>query len=222
MLALPVTAAAVATILMLLLVWIEVYLGSLSKSANYFHWHPFLMVSAFVGLIPFSVLIYRFSPAARDFKARKTTHLALNLTAWALSVAAVTIAFVYHSEKGYPHMYSVHSWMGITALTLLTIQVLFGVRVFVWPGASPESRAKLRPLHGFFGLATASLLALALVTGLFDMQRLLRVAPYNGAMVLPNVIALLIVFLFVFVGYHLSSAADSRYAGYEWVKTEDA
>lgn len=53
----------------------------------------------------------------------KLVHAALQLAALLLAVVGLRAVFSFHSGKNIPHVYSLHSWVGIAATALFACQV---------------------------------------------------------------------------------------------------
>ena len=53
----------------------------------------------------------------------KSIHAGLNAVAAILAIISVVAVFEYHNVRKIPHMYSLHSWVGLTALILYIQQV---------------------------------------------------------------------------------------------------
>ena len=53
----------------------------------------------------------------------KSIHAGLNAVAAILAIISVVAVFEYHNVQKVPHMYSLHSWVGLTALILYIQQV---------------------------------------------------------------------------------------------------
>ncbi|RLN30476.1 putative ascorbate-specific transmembrane electron transporter 1 [Panicum miliaceum] len=85
-----------------------------------------------------AILCYRSLPLARD--AGKKAHL------------GVYAVFMFHIDSGIPNLYSLHSWVGITAISLYALQWAAGFFSFFFSGASPATRRKAVPWHAITGL----------------------------------------------------------------------
>ncbi|CAD6246272.1 unnamed protein product [Miscanthus lutarioriparius] len=97
-----------------------------------------------------AILSYRSLPLARD--ARKKVHLALHAAGLAAGVLGVYAVFKFHVESGIPNLYSLHSWVGIAAITLYGLQWTAGFLTYFFPGASPATSRRTLPWHAVFGL----------------------------------------------------------------------
>ncbi|KAE8716670.1 protein OBERON 3-like [Hibiscus syriacus] len=55
-------------------------------------------------------------------------------------------------ETNSPDMYTLHSWLGMSAICLFGLQYLLGFFSYVFPGAESYTRAAYQPWHSFGGL----------------------------------------------------------------------
>lgn len=53
----------------------------------------------------------------------KFIHAGLNLLAFVFAVIAMVAVFDFHNAANIPNMYSLHSWLGLTAVILYGLQV---------------------------------------------------------------------------------------------------
>ncbi|XP_021107444.1 cytochrome b ascorbate-dependent protein 3 isoform X4 [Heterocephalus glaber] len=88
-----------------------------------FNWHPVLMVSGMVVLYGAASLVYRLPQAWLGPRLPwKALHAALHLGAFVLAVVGLVAVFRYHSHAGITHLYSLHSWLGLTTTVLFSCQ----------------------------------------------------------------------------------------------------
>ena len=82
----------------------------------------------------------------------KLVHFGLQLVAFGIAVWGVKAVFDFHNHMGYPNLYSVHSWCGLSTVILFGCQVSYRkpfsfsssrqnngrtsvhVQTFIWPG----------------------------------------------------------------------------------------
>lgn len=75
-------------------------------------------------LSPAAVLVYRVPSSWEGRKLPwKLLHAALTLTAFVLVVLGLVAVFRFHNATGTPNMYSLHSWLGLTAVLFFSCQV---------------------------------------------------------------------------------------------------
>jgi len=135
--------------------------------------HPFLMVTGLVYFMGQGMLVYRTCTCCRRIYS-KLLHSLLHL----LAVPCIVIAFLavwdYKSRAERPvlHFYSVHSWLGLAAMALFSLQLLLGLFSFLLllacEGATAGFRARLVPVHAIFGTATFSLAVATAVCGITE------------------------------------------------------
>ena len=102
------------------------------------------------------------------------------------AVAGVWAAWESHAlaqPEPIPHLFSLHSWLGLAALALAAAQLLLGLAIFLFPCAASRLRAQYHHTHVFCGLAVLVLATAASVVGLTEEEatkRLLAQEPRRG------------------------------------------
>ncbi|XP_034740983.1 cytochrome b reductase 1 isoform X2 [Etheostoma cragini] len=77
---------------------------------------------------------------------------------------AMVAVFDFHNAAKIPNMYSLHSWLGLTALILFCLQLVLGVGIYLIPVTPASWRAAFMPLHVYGGLLLfTSVIAVALM-----------------------------------------------------------
>ena len=105
---------------------------------------------------------------------RKLVHSLLHLLAVPCIVLAFLAVWDYKSRAERPilHFYSIHSWLGLGAMALFSLQLLLGLFSFLLllscEAATAGFRARLVPVHAIFGTATFILAVAASVCGLTE------------------------------------------------------
>jgi cytochrome b-561 len=97
------------------------------------------------------IMIYKSFPGLNHDTA-KLIHLILHTIAIVLGAVGIYCAFKNHNESGIANLYSLHSWLGLGAISLYGIQWIFGFVTFFYPGAAPDVRRSALPWHALFGL----------------------------------------------------------------------
>uniref|UniRef100_A0A673FQB3 Lysosomal membrane ascorbate-dependent ferrireductase CYB561A3 n=1 Tax=Sinocyclocheilus rhinocerous TaxID=307959 RepID=A0A673FQB3_9TELE len=105
----------------------------------------------------------------------KRAHAGLLFVATVLSVLGVCAAFDFHTANNIPHLYSLHSWTGISTVALFTLQVQY-----TWSSLIEMSQyfhSRLKPLHIWMGIA---IFILSLITSLSGINEKLLLTLRNG------------------------------------------
>uniref|UniRef100_A0A3Q3WVP9 Lysosomal membrane ascorbate-dependent ferrireductase CYB561A3 n=1 Tax=Mola mola TaxID=94237 RepID=A0A3Q3WVP9_MOLML len=136
-------------------------------SALQFNWHPVLMVTGLVVLYGYGAVLYRVPLTWGQNKLPwKLLHATLMLLALLLSVVGLCAVFDFHNHTKKPNLYSLHSWVGITATALFAFQWVAGVAVFLLPYSPVSLRKLLKPVHVWLGGVILSLSIIACVSGI--------------------------------------------------------
>ncbi|XP_047087557.1 probable ascorbate-specific transmembrane electron transporter 2 [Lolium rigidum] len=152
----------------LMLVWLLRFRGGINIQSEdpdqIFNVHPFVMSWGFILLIGEAILVYTTVPM--NHRAQKMVHMLVHMVAFILGVFGVYAAFKFHNAAVAPDLVSLHSWIGIGAISLFALQWLIGFAVFWMPGTHEHTRAAAAPLHVAGGLAVFLLAVCAAQTGL--------------------------------------------------------
>lgn len=147
-------------VLIVLATWIS-HLGGLStefSSKLIFNFHPLLMILAFV-FMTISSLSFRYTRLPRN--VAKLCHAIAWIVALTCMILGLIAVFASHNnvtngETPIANLYSLHSWVGLTVLTLYILQ--FGAGVYSFSGffavANSNNNAfkiKMLQIHRFFG-----------------------------------------------------------------------
>ncbi|XP_032575866.1 cytochrome b reductase 1 isoform X1 [Drosophila sechellia] len=144
------------TMIVLVATWIGQHFGGLAGTSNpgvEFNWHPLFMTIGFIYLYGNSILIYRGFRTTRK-KTLKLTHAGIHMGAFILTVIALKTVFDSHNlaNPPIPNMYSLHSWLGLSAVIIFSLQYVAGFVAFLAPGLRENYRIAMMPLHIYFGL----------------------------------------------------------------------
>ncbi|XP_056435130.1 plasma membrane ascorbate-dependent reductase CYBRD1 [Gadus chalcogrammus] len=137
------------------LTWVLHYREGLAwdGGASEFNWHPVLIVVGFVFLQGIAIIVYRLPWTWKCSKLiMKFAHAGLHLLAFILAVIAFVAVFDFHNAAKIPNMYSLHSWLGLSALLLYSLQLVLGIGLYLIPVAPVQWRAAFMPLHVYSGL----------------------------------------------------------------------
>lgn len=71
-----------------------------------------------------AIIVYRL-PWTWQFSKllMKVVHAGLHMSAFVFAVIALVAVFDFHNAANIPNMYSLHSWLGLTAVILYCLQV---------------------------------------------------------------------------------------------------
>jgi len=200
-----VEAVGVAMVV-LVSIWTGHFMGGFSGSdANLvFNWHPLLMVISLIFLYGNGILVYRV--ARHERKSRlKVAHAVVMGSATLLAFLGLKAVFDFHAEKGIPHTYSLHSWLGLIAVSLAVLQWVLGFVTFLFPGLASHLRKALLPVHIFAGLTVFVLAAVVALLGVTekaifrDKDKEFSYKDGGGEATVVNLLGLSIVLFVVFV-----------------------
>ncbi|KAL4857341.1 putative transmembrane ascorbate ferrireductase 2 [Chlorella vulgaris] len=186
-----------------------------NDTGQLFNWHPLLITLAFPVLMAEAVLAYK-APLLNlqgDRPRSKAYHLMLHTAALLLTILGVVAAFKSHTLKrpATPNLYSVHSWLGMSVLTLLTLQYCLGAAAYVFPKLSAAQRRALGPLHTFLGRSIFAAGLATMAVGIQEkatfVQAFAKPALRSGVMTLPAALVVLVLLLGIAVLYHHATPA---------------
>lgn len=199
--------------------WMQHWRGGFAwdGSVHMFNWHPVLMVSGMVVLYGAASLVYRLPWSWVGPKLPwKGLHAALHLLAFVFTVLGLVAVFQFHSHSKIAHLYSLHSWLGLTTVILFACQWFLGFVIFLLPWASLWLRSLLKPVHVFFGSCILSLSIASVISGIneklfFVLKNATR--PYSslpGEAVFANTTGILVVAFCLLVLYVLLASSWKR------------
>ncbi|XP_030570876.1 cytochrome b reductase 1 isoform X1 [Drosophila novamexicana] len=207
------------TMIVLVGTWIGQHFGGLGGTDNprlEFNWHPLLMTIGFIYLYGNSILVYRGFRTTRK-KTLKLTHAGIHLAAFVLTVIALKTVFDSHNlvDPPIPNMYSLHSWLGLSAVIIFCLQYVAGFMAFLVPGMRENYKIALMPLHIYFGLFGFTLAIASAVMGLTEKAIFTLGANYStlpAAAVLTNIIGVLYIIFGALVVYLATEPSYKRKA----------
>ncbi|XP_062195164.1 transmembrane ascorbate ferrireductase 2 [Phragmites australis] len=162
-----------------------------------FNVHPVLMLIGLVALNGEALLAYKTVPGTK--KLKKLVHLALQFLAMFFSLIGLWAVWKFHSERKIDHLYTLHSWLGLSCIIFFSLQWATGFWTFWYPGGSRSGRASLLPWHVFFGAFIYVLAIATSVTGLLEksifMQSAKMIGRFSTEALFMNSLGLLLVLL---------------------------
>ncbi|XP_063964538.1 transmembrane ascorbate-dependent reductase CYB561-like isoform X2 [Lytechinus pictus] len=162
---LGISQALAVIILILAGFWTGHTLGGFAwdGTSKEFNLHPLLMILGFIFLYGDAILMFRIL-RTENKTAVKVIHLLMQALALICACIALKAVFTFHTTMGFPHLYSLHSWVGLTAFILFSLQWIVGFVSFFFPKLREDFRASYLPIHRYFGVAIfATAVAAALI-----------------------------------------------------------
>ncbi|KAL5727536.1 ascorbate ferrireductase (transmembrane) [Ranunculus cassubicifolius] len=188
----------------MVLVWAIHFRGGLAFEATnknlIFNIHPVLMLIGFIILGGEAIISYKALPWRKDIK--KIIHLILHAIALIVGIVGIYAAFKNHNESGIANLYSLHSWIGISTISLYGIQWLYGFLVFFFPGGTTALRGESLPWHAFFGMFVYVLAVCTATLGFLEKLTFLEsggLAKYGTEAFLVNFTAIITILYGAFV-----------------------
>ncbi|XP_051907658.1 lysosomal membrane ascorbate-dependent ferrireductase CYB561A3-like [Hippocampus zosterae] len=132
-----------------------------------FSWHPVLMISGLLVLYGFAAVLFRVPWGWSQKKiAWKLVHAGLMLAALVLAIVGLYAVFNVHSTLNIPSMYSLHSWVGMSAVVTFAWQWFLGLVGFLLPCSAPRLSHYLKGIHVWTGQAVLLLTLAACISGI--------------------------------------------------------
>uniref|UniRef100_A0A0B8RY14 Plasma membrane ascorbate-dependent reductase CYBRD1 n=1 Tax=Philothamnus irregularis TaxID=1899461 RepID=A0A0B8RY14_9SAUR len=182
------------------LFWVLHYREGLAWNggAAEFNWHPVLIITGFVFIQGIGIIVYRLPWTWKCSKfLMKLIHAGLHTIALTLAIIALVAVFDFHNAANIPNMYSLHSWIGLTAVILYALQLVLGFVVFLLPFAPASLRTAVMPIHTYSGLLIfGTVIATALMGITEKLIFSLKPTPYRDSpeeAIFVNVLGVLIV-----------------------------
>jgi len=149
-------------------VWMSKYQGGYGwgyKNAHKFNYHPLFMTIGMIFLYGDAILAYRVFKNEKKIII-KILHAVMQLAAIGFAITALVAVFSSHNDGGFPNMYSIHSWIGLTTVIMFCLQFVFGL-LFYLTSAMPESlKAAYMSSHRYWGVA---IFCMAIATALMGI-----------------------------------------------------
>lgn len=154
------------------------------EAKRVFNWHPVMMVTAYA-FMNAGALMFRVSgtssyqsslgSAPKKRGIAKGAHASTWSLSFVFGIVGILAVFKSHNDNisGYiANLYSLHSWVGVTVLTVYTLQFLFGVLAF---GGLLSGRSRLRnpvmmELHKYTGTYIHILVTATILLGIQEKE----------------------------------------------------
>ncbi|KAL5291532.1 hypothetical protein ACFFRR_010754 [Megaselia abdita] len=202
------------TLVGLMISWLVQHMGGFSWSDasqnSFFNYHPLFMTIGMIYFLGTSTLIYR---GARQLKKMplKIMHAALHFLALLFAAIGLYVVFENHAVKNIPHLYSLHSWIGIATIALMVLQYVIGFVTYLAPGMSMDIRVTIMPLHRFFGLMIFCLAAGTCLLGLTE-KAIFSISDYGkGGSSSGNLMNLIGVIMVAYTGLTVYLTSETAY-----------
>ncbi|XP_061465777.1 lysosomal membrane ascorbate-dependent ferrireductase CYB561A3 isoform X2 [Rhineura floridana] len=199
--------------------WSQHWLGGFAwdGSSQMFNWHPVLMVTGMLVLYGAAALVYRVPLSWEGPKLPwKLLHAALTLAVFILVVLGLVAVFEFHNKQEIANMYSLHSWLGLSAVLFFSCQWIMGFASFLLPWAPIWLRAFYKPIHVFFGTAILPLVVAACISGINEKLFFRLKSPATPYSKLPaeawfaNILGMLILVFGLLILWSLATPAWKR------------
>lgn len=206
----PVAATVLAHVLAvaviaLVLVWLLHFREGLAFSSHVkskiFNIHPLLMIVGFILIGGEAIMAYKTIPGEK--RVQKRVHLILHLLALLIGAIGIYAVFKFHQELSIPHVYTLHSWLGIITIFLYGLQWLSSFLIFALPHSRTATRAAVAPWHVFVGMVIFVLGICTALMGLGEKFIFLKLQRSREALVV-NFLGLLIILFGVSVVFGVS------------------
>ncbi|XP_007888137.1 plasma membrane ascorbate-dependent reductase CYBRD1 [Callorhinchus milii] len=157
--------------IVLVLIWVFEWREGLAWDGGSaeFNWHPVLLTIGFIVIYGLALIVYRLPWTWKFSKLyMKYIHAGLNIVAFVLVVISLVAVFDFHNAKNIPNLYSLHSWIGLTAVILYALQIVTGLCVFLLPATPAWIRKFYLPIHVFAGLFIFGMVIVAAEMGITE------------------------------------------------------
>ncbi|KAL6351505.1 hypothetical protein AAG906_040859 [Vitis piasezkii] len=191
--------------LILLLFWLLHYRGGLNLesdiSERIFNVHPFMMFFGLIFLSGEGMMAYK--TIAAEKAVQKFIHMLLHLIAICMGIIGIHAVLKFHNKENIEDFYSLHSWVGIATFSIFLLQWLVGFVLFMFPKASPGTRARALPWHICGGRALLYMAISSALTGLMEKATLLGDKYHSNQARTINFLGLSILLFGIFVDFSL-------------------
>eukprot|EP01041_Mallomonas_annulata_P013399 gene13399-28413_t len=146
------------------------YLGGFEKKVHSYedsNWHAVLMTTAFGFCLVQAILAYRLLPFSHKVQKyiHGTSH-AIGLTCAFIGISK--IVNVRNTDPPFSNFASLHSWLGLTTLTLYVQNYVLGFLHFFLPIFSLEMKKLYLPNHKYLGFMTLVVAVITMEAGIIQ------------------------------------------------------
>jgi len=177
-----------------------------------FNYHPLFMTLGMIFFYGDAILAYR---VFRDVKKLRVKILHGSLLALSLIFASIGLKAVFdnHNLSTPPkaNLYSLHSWVGLTAVTLFGMQWVCGFVSFLFPKLSEDIRKAYMPSHKFWGKAIFMLAVGSVLMGITEYSIFYKIYGNDDVKYQRNLICFFGVFVLIFATIVLYLVSNPGY-----------
>ncbi|CEF60095.2 Cytochrome b561, eukaryote domain and Cytochrome b561/ferric reductase transmembrane domain and RNA-binding protein Lupus La domain and Winged helix-turn-helix DNA-binding domain-containing protein [Strongyloides ratti] len=143
--------------------------GWKSKPAQEFRLHPVFMSFGLLFCQGSSIMIYRLLRSLQK-STLKWLHIILHFISLICTIIGFIAAYDSHvlAKPPKPDFMSLHSWIGLSTMSLFLFQFVFSFLCYMKPGFSIGIRKSLMPFHRYFGLVIFVLTYATIMMGMSE------------------------------------------------------
>jgi cytochrome b-561 len=200
--------------------WFNTYFNGLgAHGPQYFNWHMLCAtMSLFLFMAPATGMFRTLDSFELSYMAKKNIHAAWMTFAFAFMIAGVVIVYNFHSEMGYAHFYTVHSWLGMSFVILMGLQWVVGMITLFFGIQIAPARTTVQ-VHRVMGTVFLGLTAAVVASGTIEKAGGLQRKLYAGT-VHANFMVLLAMLTLTVAGLVLYFKSEGRAKGQSEVAHE--
>ncbi|KAG8382662.1 hypothetical protein BUALT_Bualt05G0100600 [Buddleja alternifolia] len=165
--------------------------------------HPFLMLFGFIFMMVEAIMVYNTIPVER--KVQNYVRAFLHFVAIVLGTVGFHASIKLHEKLNIASFTSLHSWIGISTISLFVFQGLYGLILFLLRGVPNEVHARAVPWHINGGRVVFYMAICAGLTGLMEKATSLQLHNRNESHLI-NFLGLTILLSGIFVDLSISLA----------------
>lgn len=153
------------------------FLGGLDFGEYIFNWHPVMMTTGLSASALTAFLSYRMIPLPKS--QTKAIHGGLHSLAIGCIIMGLTCVFVSNNfpshnteDSYYANLYSLHSFIGLTAVLFYGINFFSGLYFYSTPLSivPVHDRMQFLPFHTFIGMTSFMCASWAMQSGIMELQ----------------------------------------------------